>query len=90
MDLWSWFALFFWMYLVFACIWVFITVLIDIFRDESLNGGAKALWVILVLILPLVGSLIYLIARGKQMNERRYRDTGIVKEPTDYTPHYGV
>jgi Phospholipase_D-nuclease N-terminal len=90
MDIWSWFAVFFWMYLVFACIWLFITVLIDVFRDDSLGGGAKALWVILVLILPLIGSLIYLIARGKHMAERRYRESGIVPEPTDYTPHYGV
>jgi hypothetical protein len=89
MDLWSWLSLFFWMYIFFACIWIFITVLIDVFRDDTLGGGAKALWTILVLILPLVGPLIYLIARGKSMAARRYRETGIVPEPTDYVPRFG-
>jgi ABC-type multidrug transport system fused ATPase/permease subunit len=35
-----------------------------------MGGGAKALWVIFVIILPLIGVLIYLIARGGGMHAR--------------------
>jgi hypothetical protein len=51
-------------------IWILIVVFSDIFRSRDLGGGAKALWVILVVILPYIGVLIYLIARGGKMHER--------------------
>ena len=35
-----------------------------------MGGGAKALWVIFVIILPFLGILVYLIARGGKMHER--------------------
>ena len=51
-------------------IWILIYVFIDIFRSRDLSGGAKALWFLLVLFIPLVGVLVYLIARGDKMHER--------------------
>jgi putative oligomerization/nucleic acid binding protein/phospholipase D-like protein len=51
-------------------IWVLIYVFIDIFRSRDLSGGAKALWFIFVLFIPLIGVLVYLIARGDKMHER--------------------
>ena len=54
-------------------IWILITVFIDIFRSHDLSGGAKALWFVFVLFLPLVGVLVYLIARGSSMHERQIR-----------------
>ena len=44
-------------------IWMFITVFADIFRRHDLSGIAKALWIFLIFILPLIGILIYFIAR---------------------------
>ena len=61
----------FWVYVAVACIWIFITVIIDIFRDSSLNGWAKALWVVFLVFLPFLAAFIYLIARGRGMTERR-------------------
>jgi len=52
-------------------IWLLITVYIDIFRDKSHNGFSKAMWVLFVLVLPLLGVLVYLIARGDDMHERQ-------------------
>ena len=49
---------------------VLITVFIDIFRSRDMGGGAKALWVIFVIILPFLGVFVYLIARGGKMSER--------------------
>ena len=51
-------------------IWVLIYVFIDIFRSQDLSGWAKALWFIFVLFIPLIGVLVYLIARGDSMHER--------------------
>ncbi len=51
-------------------IWVFIMILSDLFRDHKLSGWAKAAWVVGLIIFPLVGSLVYLIARGQGMAER--------------------
>jgi Short C-terminal domain/Phospholipase_D-nuclease N-terminal len=54
-------------------IWILITVFIDIFRSHDLPGWAKALWFVFVLVIPLIGVLVYLIARGDSMHERQMR-----------------
>ena len=51
-------------------IWILITVLIDVFRSHDLSGWAKALWLVFIVFLPLLGVLIYLIVRGGSMHER--------------------
>jgi hypothetical protein len=45
-------------------------VLIDIFRSHDLSGWEKALWVVFIIILPFLGLLVYLIARGDEMRDR--------------------
>lgn len=49
---------------------ILFSILIDLFRSHDLSGWAKAGWVILIVILPFLGMLIYLIARGQGMTER--------------------
>ena len=58
-------------FLFFAWIWILITVVIDVFRDGELHGLAKAVWLVFILIVPLLGVLVYLIARGDEMSERQ-------------------
>ena len=55
-------------------IWVVIYVFVDIFRSSDLSGWAKALWFLFVLLIPLIGVLVYLIARGGEMHERAARE----------------
>lgn len=69
-SFWDFIIWLFWFYVVIACIWVFITVIVDIFRDHSLNGWAKALWVLFLVFVPFLAAFIYLIARGRGMAER--------------------
>jgi Short C-terminal domain/Phospholipase_D-nuclease N-terminal len=57
-------------FLFFLWIWLLIVVFGDIFRSRDLGGLAKALWVLFVIIIPYLGVLIYLIARGGSMHER--------------------
>src|SRR5690242_6540840 len=54
--------------------WILITIFIDIFRSPDLSGWAKALWFIFILLIPLVGVLVYLIARGGKMHEHAQKD----------------
>ena len=51
-------------------IWLLIMVFMDIFRSHDMGGVAKTLWVLFVIILPFLGILVYLIARGGKMHER--------------------
>ncbi len=44
-------------------IWMFITVFVDILGRHDLSGIAKAFWIFLIFILPLIGILIYFIGR---------------------------
>jgi ABC-type multidrug transport system fused ATPase/permease subunit len=64
----------FWtMLLVFVWIsWliIFFHVVIDIFRSHDMGGWAKAAWFLLVVLLPLLGVLIYVLARGDSMRDR--------------------
>lgn len=68
----------FWTFLLFfiwiAWIVVLFRVIFDIFRSKDLGGLAKALWVIFVILLPFLGVLVYLIARGHSMSERDYQE----------------
>lgn len=63
-----------WFFFFVAWIWLLITLVADIFRSHDLSGWGKALWTLLIVILPVLGALIYLIARGKGMAERQVQD----------------
>jgi Short C-terminal domain/Phospholipase_D-nuclease N-terminal len=60
-----------WIFLFIIWIWLLIVVFSDIFRSRDLSGWGKALWTIGIIILPWLGVLIYLIARGGSMHERQ-------------------
>ena len=62
---WSMFIFFLWI----LWIWILIWIIIDIFRSHDLGGFAKALWFLFILFIPLLGVLVYLIARGGKMHE---------------------
>ncbi len=64
-----------WFFLLIVWVWLIIKVLIDVFASDDLNGWAKAAWTIAVLLLPLIGVLVYVIARGGLMREREFRGT---------------
>ena len=63
---WTIFMIFLWV----IWIWILIRVFIDIFRSQDLSGWAKALWFLFVLFIPIIGVVVYLIARGDSMSER--------------------
>jgi Phospholipase_D-nuclease N-terminal/Short C-terminal domain len=65
--LWATVVFFFW----FMFIWMFIAAFGDIFRRDDLSGWAKAGWILLIVVLPFLGLLIYTIARPKMTEQDR-------------------
>src|SRR6185436_12939477 len=51
----------------FMCLW---WIFGDLFRSRDLGGFAKTIWVLFIIVLPFLGILVYLIARGHGMTER--------------------
>jgi type VI protein secretion system component VasK len=68
--------LFVWILWIFLVVWI----ILDVFRSHDLGGWAKALWVIFIIVLPFLGVLCYLIARGGSMHERQRRDVQAQEE----------
>ena len=58
-----WYMAIFFLWIMFF--WIFISIVADIFRRDDMSGWAKAGWFLLIIVLPLLGILIYVIARPK-------------------------
>jgi hypothetical protein len=59
-----------WFFFLFIWIMILFHVLTDLFRDHSVSGVQKTLWVLFLVFLPFLAVLVYLISRGKGMAER--------------------
>ncbi len=82
-SLWNIIVVFFWAFVFLAALTAMVTVVVDLVRDKSLSGWAKAGWVVFLVLLPLVASLVYLIARGDGMAERTQGENRAAKQATD-------
>lgn len=58
------------LFVLFAYIMAVFSVISDLFRDHTLNGWWKAVWVVFLIFVPFITVVIYLIARGRGMSER--------------------
>ena len=76
-----WTTLIFFAWVLF--IWIAITIFIDIFRRHDISGLAKAGWVILIVILPWIGILIYMIANHQGMADRRLQEVQASQQQFD-------
>lgn len=83
MTFWDFLVWAFWFYIVIVCITIFIRILIDIFRDPELNGWAKALWVLFIVVVPFLAALIYVIARGRKMAQRSMAGAAEAQQAND-------
>ena len=63
--------------------WLMITALGDLFRRRDVSGWGKAAWTVFVIVLPLIGSLTYLITQGHAMADRDVQQAAAVKQRTD-------
>ena len=61
----------FMVFLFFAYLMVLWTIFSDLFSDAETSGVMKAVWVVLLIFFPFITALVYLIARGRGMQERK-------------------
>jgi hypothetical protein len=66
-----------------AYILILFQIVIDLFRDNELGGGFKALWIIGLIFLPLLTALVYIVARGRGMAERQRATLQRAKSDTE-------
>jgi phospholipase D-like protein len=57
-------------FLFAAWLMILFVIIGDLFRDHTISGWAKALWVVFLIFIPFLAALVYLVARGDGMRER--------------------
>jgi hypothetical protein len=70
-DFWDILLWSFWFFIWVAALMVWFRCVFDMFGDSTLSGWAKAGWALVLIFLPWIGALIYLIVRGRSMQERQ-------------------
>lgn len=80
MDFWDivWFIIIFFAFM--AYLMVLFMILSDLMSDDKTSGWVKGIWVVALVLLPLITSLIYLIARGSDMARRRASEVKTVQK----------
>jgi ABC-type multidrug transport system fused ATPase/permease subunit len=74
--IWTFFIIFVWI----SWFWLLISISVDIFRRHDIGGFAKAIWFIVIIFVPLIGSLIYLISQGSSMAQRSAEEARMKQE----------
>jgi biopolymer transport protein ExbB/TolQ len=82
-SFWDWFWLLIWTFVFVCYLMVLFQIIIDLFRDKDLSGWWKALWIIFLIVFPFLAALVYLIARGQGMAERRADEMRQAQADTD-------
>ena len=73
-NFWSFFWLLVWGFVFISYLMVLFQVVVDVFRDRSLSGAARAFWVVALIIVPFLTTVVYLITRAADMNKRQLAD----------------
>mgnify|MGYP001821212720 CR=1 FL=1 len=68
----------FWTFM-FLALWVLwlvllIRIVMDLFRNDDMSGWGKAAWLLLLIVLPYLGVLIYLVVHGDDLQARRVEE----------------
>ena len=82
-GLWEFISIFFWSFVFISYLFALFAIIGDLFRDTSLNGWGKAVWIIFLVFVPFLTALVYLIARGRGMAERSQREAMQVRHDMD-------
>lgn len=80
MSFWEYFWLIVAAFVFFAFLMMLFSIFADIFRDHELGGWGKALWCVFIIVVPVLGALVYLIARGGGMAGRSAQEAQAYQE----------
>ncbi|MER7988788.1 SHOCT domain-containing protein [Streptomyces noursei] len=72
-----------WVFLWIMWVILLFRVVLDVFRDDTLNGWAKAGWLVFVLVLPFLGVFVYVVARGRGMGRREQQHVRAEREEVE-------
>ncbi|WP_149182546.1 SHOCT domain-containing protein [Streptomyces sp. TRM49041] len=72
-----------WIFLWVLWIVLLFRIIVDVFRDDTLSGGAKTGWLIFVIVLPFLGVFVYLLARGSGMGGREAQHARAQRQAVD-------
>jgi hypothetical protein len=64
-------------------IWIFVTIVVDLFRDHEISGWLKAMWLFFLIVIPFFSAFIYLIARGHGMRDRAIAEQAEMQKQAD-------
>ena len=82
-NFWNIVWLFLWSFAFIAYLFALFAIIGDLFRDRSLNGWWKAVWIIFLIFVPFLTALVYLIARGSGMAQRNQREVVAAQSQMD-------
>ncbi len=60
--------------------WLFISITSDLFRRHDISGWGKAIWIIVLILVPYIGVFAYLISQGRGMAERNMQQAQKARE----------
>ena len=72
-----------WIFALICYLMVLFFILSDMFRDNELSGWWKALWILFLIVAPFLTALVYLIFRGKGMQQRALAQAEQMKKAQD-------
>jgi hypothetical protein len=60
--------------------WLLVSIAGDLFRRHDISGWGKAIWIIVLILIPYIGVLVYLISQGRNMAERNVQQAQQARE----------
>ncbi|WP_043445912.1 SHOCT domain-containing protein [Arthrobacter sp. L77] len=82
-NIWNIIWLSFSIMVFFAYLIVLFQIIVDLFRDRELSGWLKTLWMVGLIFIPLITSVVYLLARGRGMADRELASRQAAQESMD-------
>ena len=83
MTFWDYFWLMISFLLYVSYLVVLFLIVKDIFSDSTRTGWSKAVWVLVLIFLPVFGGLAYLIAFGQSMSLRQAARNDAARDDVD-------
>ncbi|MBQ7806407.1 SHOCT domain-containing protein [Rhodococcus sp. (in: high G+C Gram-positive bacteria)] len=66
-----------------AYLLVLFQIIGDLFRDRSMSGFVRVLWIIFLVVLPYLTAFVYIITRGRGITERQAAAHTAAKKASD-------